>query len=301
MQSTETVHTYAPIGNERPEPYPDGFVPDASRWSGREYARVSTLPGGEASIFGDDAPAGEPAPVDSRLTTARTGSMVRYIAADRLPARQLVELRHVTHDPGRLALHGERLHGAVPVTPGAIGAPLDPDSWTSPEPRLYEIRVGAVLVAFDRQHTSDMVHVGDRFAGYAHERSTTHVRAWRVPPAGPPILVYEEQDPQGDEHLIALSALLDEPLETAFLAIADRYASSRPAPPDHRVLQMRAAIERWRFTNDIARHGRQPAGSRRQSTGNRRRRRGGRKVRDNAARRAPRPSNLVRTQHATAA
>ena len=295
MQTTDTVYTYAPIGDDRPEPYPDGFVPDASRWSGREYARIATRPDGEPSVFGDDAPAGDPAPVDTRETTARTATMVRYIPADRLPARQLVELRHVTHDPGRLALHGERVYGAVPVTPGATGAPLDPDPWTSPEPRLYEIRVGAVLVALDREHTSDQIHVGDRFAGYAHKPSTTHVRAWRVPPAGPPMLVYEATDPHGDEHLIALSALLDEPLETAFLALADRYASSRPAPPDHRVLQMRSAIERWRFTDEIARHTRQPNG------GRRRRRRGGRKHRAAAPQPAPRPANLVRTRPAAAA
>jgi len=41
MQTTETIYTYAPIGDDRPEPYPDGFVPDASRWSGREYARIA--------------------------------------------------------------------------------------------------------------------------------------------------------------------------------------------------------------------------------------------------------------------
>ena len=129
--------------------------------------------------------------------------------------------------------------------------------------------------------------------GYAHNPSTAHVRAWRVPPAGPPILVYEAEDPQDDEHLIALSALLDEPLETAFLALADRYASSRPAPPDHRVLQMRSAIERWRLMNKVERHSR-PAS-------NRRRRRGGRKARKNAARPAPRPANLVRMPRAAAA
>lgn len=290
MQTSESLYTYAPIGNARPEPYPDGFVPDASRWSGLEYARVATRPDGEPSIYGDDAPAGEPAPVDAHVTTARTSSMVRYLSADRLPARQLVELRHVTHDPGRLALHGERVHGAVPVTPGATGAPLDPDPYASAEPRLYEIRVGAILVALDREHTSDMVHVGDRFAGYAHKRSTTHVRAWRVPPAGPPMLVYQAENPQGDEHLIALSALLDEPLETAFLALVDNYASSRPAPADHRILQMRSAIERWRFTDEIARHSRQPNGNRR------RRRRGGRKHRASAPQPVPRLANLVRSE-----
>lgn len=290
MQTSETVHTYAPIGNARPEPYPDGFVPDATRWSGLEYARIAARPDAEPSIYGDDAPTGEPAPVDARVTTARNATMVRYMTADRLPARRLVELRHVTHDPGRLALHGERLHGTVPVTPGATGAPLDPDPWTSPEPRLHEIRVGAILVALDREHTSDEIHVGGRFAGYAHKPSTTHVRAWRVPPAGPPMLVYEAEDPQGDEHLIALSALLDEPLETAFLALVDQYASSRPAPADHRVLQMRSAIERWRFTDEIARHSRQPSGNRR------RRRRGGRKHRANAPQPIPRPANLVRAQ-----
>ena len=62
MQPTDTVYTYAPIGDERPEPYPDGFVPDASRWSGREYARIATRPDGGPSIFGDDAPAGDPRP-----------------------------------------------------------------------------------------------------------------------------------------------------------------------------------------------------------------------------------------------
>ena len=123
-----------------------------------------------------------------------------------------------------------------------------------------------------------------------------HVRAWRVPPAGPPHPgLRRAEDPQGDEHLIALSALLDEPLETAFLALVDQYATSRPAPPDHRILQMRSAIERWRFTDEIARHSRQPGGNRR------RRRRGGRKARENAAHPAPRPANLVRTQHAAAA
>ena len=196
-ESDHPVYTYAPIGNERPEPYPDGFVPDARRWSGQEYARIATRPDGEPSMFGEDAPAGEPAPVDARVTSARNATMVRYIAADRLPARQLVELRHVTHDPGRLALIGERLFGAVPVTPGAAGAPLDPDPWTSPEPRLHEIRVGAILVAIDREHTSETIHVGGRFAGYAHELSTRHVRAWRVPPAGPPMLVYKATEPAG--------------------------------------------------------------------------------------------------------
>lgn len=284
------VYTYAPIGNQRPEPYPDGFVPDARRWSGHEYARIATRPDGEPSMFGKDAPAGEPAPVDARVTSACNATMVRYIAADRLPARQLVELRHVTDDPGRLALIGERLFGAVPVTPGTA---TDADTWTSPEPRLHEIRVGAILVAFDREHTSDEIYVGGRFAGYAHKPSTTHVRAWRVPPAGPPMLVYEAEDPQGDEHLVRLSELLDEPLETAFLALADQYASSRPAPPDHRVLQMRSAIERWRFTDEIARHSRQP-------NGNRRRRRTWRKHRAETPQRAARPANLVR-RHAAAA
>ena len=95
-------------------------------------------------------------------------------------------------------------------------------------------------------------------------RGAVHVRAWRVPPAGPPVLVYHADDPQGDEHLIALSALLDEPLETAFLIAADRYAGSDPAPPDHRIMQMRAAIDRWRFANDIARRaGNTPAAGRR--------------------------------------
>ncbi len=291
MQTTDTVHTYAPIGNERPEPYPDGFVPDPRRWSGHEYARIATRPDDAPSNYGEDAPAGEPAPVDAGVTSARNATMVRYIAADRLPARQLVELRHVTDDPGRLALLGERLFGTVPVTPGAA---TDADTWTSPEPRLYEIRVGAILVAIDHEHTSDSIHVGDRFAGYSHGLSTRHVRAWRVPPAGPPMLVYETEDPQGEEHLVRLSELLDEPLETAFLALADRYASSRPAPPDHRVLQMRSAIERWRFTDEIARHSRQPNGR------NRRRRRAGRKHRAEAPQQAARPANLVR-RHAAAA
>ena len=295
MQTENTVYTYAPIGSDRPEPYPDGFVPDASRWSGREYARIATRADDEPSVFGDDAAAGEVAPMDRRETTARTSTMVRYIAADRLPARQLVELRHVTHDPGRLALHGERLYGAVPVTPGSTGAPLDPDAWTSPEPRMHEIHIGAVLVALDRETASDTIHVGGHFAGHAHKPSTTHVRAWRVPPAGPPMLVYEATDPQGDEHLVALSVLLDEPLETAFLALADRYAASQPAPPSHRVLQLRSAMERWLFTDEIARHTRQPEGNRR------RRRRGGRKHRTGAARQTPRPANLVRRDAATTA
>ena len=97
------------------------------------------------------------------------------------------------------------------------------------------------------------------------------------------MLVYEATDPQGDEHLVALSALLDEPLETAFLALTDGYAASQPAPPAHRVLQLRSAIERWSFTDEIARHTRQPEGNRR------RRRRGGRKHRPVAAQQAPRP------------
>ena len=278
MQSAETVYSYTPIGPERPEPYPDGFVPDAVRWSGREYARVRTHEDGEHTlgyaelpVLHDGVPEHDPAPADTRLTTARTSAMVRYIAADRLPARRLIELRHVTHDPGMLALHGQRVYGAVPVQPNTIGGPLDPEAWVSPEPRICEMRVGAVLVAFDRTQS----------------RRTVHVRAWRVPPAGPPVLVYHADDPQGDEHLIALSALLDEPLETAFLIAADRYAGSDPAPPDHRILQMRAAIDRWRFANDIARHaGNTPA------TGRRRRRRAG-KARPAVT--APcRPANLVR-------
>ena len=93
---------------------------------------------------------------------------------------------------------------------------------------------------------------------------------------------------------MALSALLDEPLETAFLALVDGYAASAPAPPAHRVLQMRSAIERWRFTDEIARHTRQPDGNRR------RRRRGGRKHRAGAPQQAPRPANLVRTRPAAA-
>ena len=289
----QPVYTYAPIGSQRPEPYPDGFVPDASRWSGQEYTRIALPADSEPSEFGENAPAGEPAPVDARVTTARTSRMVRYIAADRLPARQLVELRHVTDDPGRLALLGERRYGAVPVTPSAIGAPLDPDPYASPEPRLYEIRVGAVLVAFDREHASEEIHVGNRFAGYAHVPSSKHVRAWRVPPAGPPMLVYEATNPQDDEHLIALSELLDEPLETAFLALVDRYAGSKPAPPDHRVLQLRSAIERWHFADEMGKH-RQPAG-------NRRRRRGGRERRAASPPTVPRPANLVRTPRNAAA
>ena len=126
MQTEDTVYTYAPIGSDRPEPYPDGFVPDASRWSGREYARIATRPDDEPSVFGDDAPAGDHAPMDGRETTARTSTMVRYLAADRLPARQLVELRHVTHDPGRLALHGERLYGGRPGHPGQHRSPPRP-------------------------------------------------------------------------------------------------------------------------------------------------------------------------------
>lgn len=293
MQTTDPIHTYAPIGSARPEPYPDGFVPDPRRWSGLEYARIATRPDAEPSMFGDDAPPGDPAPADARVTSARNATMVRYIAADRLPARQLVELRHVTDDPGRLALIGERLFGAVPLTPGAA---TDADTWTSPEPRLYEVRVGAILVAIDRathQPVTDESEKSDD--DNAPALSTRHVRAWRVPPAGPPMLVYETEDPQGDEHLVRLSELLDEPLETAFLALVDRYASSRPAPPDHRVLQLRSAIERWRFADEIAKHSQQPAGNRR------RRRRGGRKNRAKTAQAPPRPANLVRTRPAAAA
>ncbi len=301
MQNADSVHTYAPIGPDRPEPYPDGFIPDANRWSGREYARIAH--NDEPSIYGDDAPAGEPAPVDARLTTARTATMVRYIAADRLPARRLIELRHVTHDPGLLALHGERIYGDVPVNPAGTGSPLDPDPWTSPEPRIGEIRVGAILVAFDRETrppaapADDAGSAIDKFFGGGDapapagevpsiRRSTTHVRAWRVPPAGPPILVYHADDPQGDEHLIALSALLDEPLETAFVTLADRYAMGDPTPPDHRILQMRAAIDRWRFADQIRLRNTAPAG-------NRRRRPEGRKARA-ARRHAPRPAILVK-------
>ena len=262
MQSAETVYSYAPIGPERPEPYPDGFVPDAVRWSGREYARVRThedsehtLEHAELPVLHDGVPEHDPAPADTRLTTARTSTMVRYIAADRLPASRLIELRHVTHDPGMLALHGQRVYGAVPVEPDTIGGPLDPEAWVSPEPRICEMRVGALLVAFDRTQTPQ------------ETTRSVHVRAWRVPPAGPPVLVYHADDPQGDEHLIALSALLDEPLETAFLIAADRYAGSDPAPPDHRILQMRAAIDRWRFADNIARRA-----SNTPATGRRRRR-----------------------------
>ena len=282
MQSAETVYSYAPIGPERPEPYPDGFAPDTARWSGREYSRVRTLENGEHTledaelpVLHDGVPEHDPAPVDTRLTTARTSTMVRYIAADRLPARRLIELRHVTHDPGMLALHGQRVYGAVPVQPDTIGGPLDPEAWVSPEPRIYEVRVGAVLVAFDRTETPQRTP------------RSVHIRAWRVPPTGPPVLVYHADDPQNHEHLIALSALLDEPLETAFLIAADRYAGSRPAPPDHRIMQMRAAIDRWRFADDIARRaGNTPA------AGRRRRRRAG-KARP-AATAASRPANLVR-------
>ena len=283
MQTAKTVYSYAPIGPERPEPYPDGFVPDALRWSGREYARVQTREDAgrtldeyvEPPVLHDGVADHDPAPADTRLTTARTSTMARYIAADRLPARRLVELRHVTHDPGMLALHGQRLYGAVPVEPDTIGGPLDPEAWVSPEPRIHEVRVGAVLVAFDRTQSAEQT------------RRSVHVRAWRVPPAGPPVLVYHADDPRGDEHLIALSALLDEPLETAFLTAADRYAGSDPAPPDQRILQMRAAIDRWRFADDIA----QRAGNTTPAAGRRRRRRAG-KARP-AATAAGRPANLL--------
>ena len=286
---TEVGYTYAPIGPERPAPYPDGFVPDPRRWSGREYTRVFVPEGDAPPVLHDGAPACEPAPVDARRTTARTSAMVRYIAADRLPARHLIELRHVTHDPGLLALHGERLHGTTPCNPTTVNGPLDPDAWVSPEPRLCEIRVGAILVAFDRETTRDPVHVSGVLLGFEHGRGSAHLRAWRVPPAGPPMLVHEAHDPRGDEHLIPLAALLDEPLEAAFLSLADRYATSDPPPPAHRITQLRGAIDRWRFADELARRGNPGATAR--GNRRRRRRRGG-KARA-TARPAGRPANLV--------
>jgi hypothetical protein len=39
--------------------------------------------------------------------------------------------------------------------------------------------------------------------------------------------------------LYLVNPLLDEPLEAAFLALADRYATSDPPPPAHRITQLR--------------------------------------------------------------
>ena len=293
MQTAEPAYTYVPTGSERPAPYPDGFIPDARRWSGREYERVIETrgPNGEPPVLHDGVPDCEPAPPDASRTTARTSAMVRYIAADRLPARRLIELRHVTHDPGMLALHGERLHGAVPLNPGAMTAPLDPDPWVSPEPRLHEVHVGAVLVAFDRETESTPIQIGGQILGHErHPAREAHIRAWRVPPAGPPVLVYDAWGPKGDEHLSALSGLLDEPLEGAFLGIADRYAGGDPPPAPHRVTQMRAAIDRWRFADAIARESAKSGHAR---PGGRRRKRRGRKSKPEAPR-APRPGHLLK-------
>ena len=69
-------------------PYPPtGSLPDARRWSGREYERVIETrgPNGEPPVCcTTGVPDCEPAPPDASRTTARTSAMVRYIAADRL-------------------------------------------------------------------------------------------------------------------------------------------------------------------------------------------------------------------------
>ncbi len=219
MQSAEI--SYVPFG-ERPEPYPPGYAPDPARWSGRELLRVELDPGAEPGVLPGGLPACTPRPADARAVTARTSRRMRYIPADRLPARYLVLLEHVTDDPGALAVHGVRLRQELP-------AAESPDGWASHGGRLVELPVGGVLVAVDREADG-----------------TRHWRAWRVTPIGPPVLVYRHDGGPGDRTQLArLAALLDEDLTAAFAAILARYERSG-ASPGH-VAQMRLAIEQWRF------------------------------------------------------
>ncbi len=219
MQMAEI--SYVPLG-ERPEPYPPGYAPDRGRWSGRELLRVELDPGAKPGVLPGGVPAFTSRPADVRAVTARTSRTMRYIPADRLPARRLVLLEHVTDDPGALAVHGVRLWQELP-------AAESPDGWASHGGRLIELPVGGVLVAVDRE-----------------ANGTRHWRAWRVTPVGPPVLVYRHDGGPGHwTQLAKLAALLDEDLTAAFAAILARYERSG-ASPGH-VAQMRLAIEQWRF------------------------------------------------------
>ena len=229
--TTPTTHhdnetRYAPLG-ERPEPYPDGIVPDPGRWSGRELVRVK-LDDEAPHVLHDHVPPCTLAPPHPARPTARNATTNRHLPATSLPARRLRVLTAVTHDPGLLAVHGETIWGDAPVS-----TPAEGDGWTSGQGRVYEIPVGAVLVGVERE------------AGNGR-----YWRAWRVPPAGPPQLVFTARNLRGTEHLETLARLLDEDLVKAFEGTHAQYAAS--GAPEEKVRHLLAATERWRFTEAYA-------------------------------------------------
>ena len=212
---------YVPFG-ERPEPYPDGYRPNPTRWTGRELVRVKEGTNDDencpAELSGLQATAADP-----RAITARTSTRMRYFPSERLPAKRLVIAEHITDDPGALALHGRRIQNGDVTTPGAD------DPWIATEGALHEIPVGAVLVSVETECDG-----------------RKQWRAWRVAPVGVPVMVLHETATRGQrDHLKRLTALLDEDLRDAFANILTRYERS-DARPEH-IAHMRRTIEVWRF------------------------------------------------------
>ena len=213
--------SYVPFA-QRPEPYPAGYAPNPTRWSGRELVRVEMDPTADRHVLPSGVPPCTPMPIDPDVITARTSQRTRYVPTDRLPARRTVLLEHITDDPGALAIHGQRLWQDVPATETE-------DGWTSQTPRIVELPIGGVLVSAESENDG-----------------TRHWRTWRVTPIGPPVLVLAEKTDPGDRaHLPKLAALLDEELQSAFADILARYARSG-ARPEH-IRQMSNAIEHWAF------------------------------------------------------
>ena len=217
----ENQNHYVPFG-ARPEPYPDGYRPDPSRWTGRELILVEDAANDDPNCPAELSEVRATAP-DPRSITARTSTRMRYFPAERLPAQRLVIAEHVTDDPGALALHGRRIRN------GEVTAPAADDPWIASESMLHEIPVGALLVAVDTETDG-----------------RKHWRAWRVAPIGIPVLVVHETIGRGHRQLLErLAGLLDEDLRDAFADIVTRYEGSS-AKPEH-VALMKRAIELWRF------------------------------------------------------
>ncbi len=218
--------TYAPLG-ERPAPYPPGFTAQGRFWTGREM--VAAVPDPDApndTAIHDGLPSCRPAPV-AGCRTARTSTAVRYLPDALLPAARLVELRQVSDDPGLLGMHGPRLWAGSGPDVADVETTRDP--YTGPDPRLYEVRVGGVLVSC--VHTAEGRHWW---------------RAWRVPPVGPPMLVYAATRRRSDKtHLRDLSALLDRRLDDAFADMVTRVLAAHPGEPA-RAANLAAAVRRWR-------------------------------------------------------
>ena len=98
-----------------------------------------------------------------------------------------------------LALHGERLHGAVPLNPGAMTAPLGPRplglAGAAPPRGPCRRRPGRLRPGNRSRRRS---RSAGRILGHErHPAREAHIRAWRVPPAGPPVLVYDRLGPEG--------------------------------------------------------------------------------------------------------